>query len=247
MKLIEIFFLILLGFFIHKYTLLSYLHISILYIILFVISIFLNINEILYKSLEKTVDEIYEMAETGDLVYFRWHEVDFKHEIISPFTHIGMIIELDNIKYIIETHLKGDTENIGVYTGGVHIYPLKLRLSKYEGYNFLTKLSTNAKPTNTDIMYFLENIDKYKEIPFKNEYEDFYLQKCLKHNVCNDCFEKSEPEQESLMCSSFIGFCLKELKIVPRDFNYTCLTPNDFKFIKKNNKQIYNNIIKVKK
>jgi hypothetical protein len=247
MKIIEYIFLILFGFFIHKYTMLSYLNIFILYIIFFVISILLNVHDILHKTLEKTVDEIYEIAETGDLVYFRWHEVDFKHEIISPFTHIGMIIEIDNIKYIIETHLEGDTKNIGVYTGGVHVYPLKLRLSKYEGYTFLTKLNVDAKPTHTDIIYFLENINKYKEIPFKNEYKDFYLQQCVKHHVCNDCFEKSEPKQETLMCSEFIGFCLKELKIVPPDFNYVCLTPNDFKFIKKNNKQIYNDIIKVKK
>ena len=218
-----------------------------MYVIISLILLFI-IHKLIHKSIllndliNLNTNDVYELSETGDLIYFRWNEVALGNEMISPFTHIGMIIEINNKKYIIETHAKGDTKNMGVDTGGVHIYPLKMRLNYYEGNTFLVKIKNEYKPTYDNIKYFIEDINDLKAIPFKENYKDFFYKKCIKRRVCDNCFG-NEDITDTLMCSEFVGICLKKLKIVDDTFEYMCLAPYDFQFIKKNNSYIYENII----
>lgn len=194
----------------------------------------------------KPLDEIYDIAETGDLVYFRWKEVVFSHEIISPFTHIGLIVIHPETKekLIVETHLAGDTSHIGIYKGGINIYPLKLRLSTYEGHAFLTKLK--SKPLERDSVKFWNNLKTFKsEIPFHDEYAEYFTKNCLKKRLCKNCFDIDK--KEGMFCSEFIGFALKQLNMVPQTFNHECLAPGDFRYIKNDKGEyLYGDIVKVK-
>jgi hypothetical protein len=200
----------------------------------------------------KSLDEIYNLAENGDLIYFRWTKVSFLHEMISPFTHIGIIIinPETNEKLIVESHLAGDTKHIGNDKGGINTYPLKLRLSTYDGYTFLSKIKIH--PTDTDTLIFWRNLETFKSnIPFNNKYEEYFKKTCIKRRLCEGCFDVEK--RDDMMCSEFVGFALKQLNILPKDFNHECLAPGDFRYINYinyinyNKEKLYGNIIMVKK
>ena len=220
----------------------SIISIILLFFLLQIISSILINKSIVNNTISMCINKIYDLAETGDIIYFRWHTMDIDHEIISPFTHIGMIIVIGNIKYIIETHLAGDTSNIGVLTGGVNLYPLKLRINNYEGYTFLSKLNQINRPTDINVQDFITKIKDYKQnIPFQNDYKGYFINNCLAKRVLS-----IEPEKtQEMFCSEFIGFCLNELNITNNDFNFKCLVPIDFRYIKLNNQLLYRDLIKI--
>lgn len=214
------------------------------FIIIYIIYIILNTLHILYFTQKLNIDNVYNLADTGDLIFFRWKEVSPYHEILSSFTHIGVVIVDNGEKYIVETHLEGDTSNIGVFSGGIHIYPLILRLKNYDGHLFLSKLNINDKP-NINTKLFLKNIEQYKKtIPFHNDYRNYFKKNCIKNRLCKNCF--SIEEKVGMFCSEFIAFCLKELDIVDKDFEHRCIIPVDFRYIKnKNGENLYKNLIKI--
>lgn len=229
----------------------------ILILLLLVCSVILNVLDILYYTKYINLDDAYDSVETGDLICFRWKEVALEHEFISPFTHIGMVIVKTNPitnkleKYIIETHLAGDTSDIGIYKGGINIYPLKLRINKYDGNIFLAKLDKSNRPRIENVNYFLSNTNKYKEsLPFHDDYKGYFKNNCLKKRIstklnCPKCFDIEE--KNGLFCSEFVGFCLKELGILDSDFEHNCLVPGDFRFIKdSNNNILYKELLKIK-
>jgi len=166
--------------------------------------------------------------QTGDLVLFRWHTVDILHDIISPFTHVGMVISLNNKKYILETHLKGDTKHMGNEAGGVHLYDLQKRIEMYEGDNFILKIKDNLiNDTNSQTLY--NNFDLYSKIPFYDNYRGHYKNYCLPKMACDKCF--AYYERKGMFCSEFVGFLLQELKILDKKHPIDCLTPSSFLYL----------------
>lgn len=171
----------------------------------------------------------------GDLILFRWNSVGILHEMLSSFTHVGIVINGE----ILETHLKGDTESV---RGGVHLYNLKDRISKYKGSNYILKAKTPL--TKTQTKFILDNLEEYKKIPFHDEYEKHFKNVCIPKMICKKCFKTHE--KKSMFCSEFVGFILKELGILPVDYNLECLTPQSFLNLKdKNNNKIFGDVFKL--
>ena len=101
-----------------------------------------------------------------------------------------MIFEHQNKKYILETHLKGDTDHMGYYDkGGVNIYELRNRINMYEGYNFFLKLNDNNR-----IFDLHKKIPIYKNISFNDKYKKHFLEYCLPKKyvklVLHQCIRK---------------------------------------------------------
>lgn len=166
--------------------------------------------------------------QTGDLVLFRWHTVDILHDILSPFTHVGMVISLNNKKYILETHLKGDTKHMGHETGGVHLYELQKRIDMYEGDNFILKIKDNLiNDDNFQTLY--NNFSLYSKIPFHDNYTGHFKNYCLPKMACDKCF--AYYKRKGMFCSEFIGFLLQELKILDKKHPIDCLTPSSFLYL----------------
>lgn len=166
--------------------------------------------------------------QTGDLVLFRWHTVDILHDIISPFTHVGIVIILNNKKYILETHLKGDTKHMGNEAGGVHLYELQKRIDMYDGDNFILKIKDNLiNDTNSQTLY--NNFSLYSKIPFHDNYTGHYKNYCLPKMACDKCF--AYYERKGMFCSEFVGFLLQELKILDKKHPIDCLTPSSFLYL----------------
>lgn len=217
----------------------NYVLLFIICVVSYVIYVKINTNSILSNTVSRSRNDIINLADNGDLIYFRWNTVSFLHNIISPFTHIGVVIIKDNKKYIVETHSAGDTYNFGIYTGGVHIYPLNIRLNTYNGDIYLSQLKEKYRPNKIIIDDFVLHILKSKlKIPFYNEYVNYFTSKCLaKRNL-----KLTIKPKVGMFCSEFVGYCLKELKIVNNDFDYNCLAPGDFRYIKNddNTELLYN-------
>lgn len=193
-----------------------------------------------------SLDEIYELADTGDIIYYRWKHIWFGQDLITPFTHTGLVIThpMTKEKFVVETHLAGDTKNIGVYSGGINVYPLKLRLSTYNGTTFLTKLK--VKPNDDDVLLFLKNLSEYKDrIPFYEKYVQYFVRNCLTKRLFNHT--GNIEDKEGMFCSEFVGFSLKELKIIPESVEHGCLTPGDFRYIKnESGEYLYKDLIRIR-
>jgi hypothetical protein len=218
---------------------------NLFYLVFIIILCFILYNYFSYNLWSErlptyTIDNTYESAKTGDLILFRWHSVDIFHEMISPFTHVGMVVELNHQKYILETHSPGDTLHMGYETGGVHLYPLKQRISMYKGSNFLLKLNKNYNISIDENM-----IVQYYSIPFYDKYRQHYTEYCLPKKICNECI--SSKKLESMFCSQFIGFLLQETGILDKNVNIDCLIPNDFITIQNKNGKLYNELYKITK
>lgn len=185
------------------------------FIIIFIILLIIYIYP---KNIEKYKEIDTSYINDGDLILFRWNKVGILHEIISSFTHVGIVIN----NHILETHLKGDTES---YRGGVHLYDLKDRIKNYRGSNYVLKIKTPL--TNIQTKYILNNLEEYKKIPFYDKYENHFKEVCIPKMICKNCF-KENTEKPGMFCSEFVGFILKELGILHKDFNIQCLTPQSF-------------------
>ena len=178
-----------------------------------------------------SLNDAYNNVKTGDVLYFitnRYYNIPiFLKPIIA---HLGMIIEINGEKYVIELHAEGDIKEIGVNkAGGVNIYPFKQRIKAYNvGNVYLAKLSNEKRPPSQYINQFINNIDNYKKnIPFNKNYKRYGIKNCLLHRVCKNCFTLEKTQ--GMFCSEFVAFCLKELNIID---SYKCTLPDEIIFLK---------------
>jgi hypothetical protein len=182
-------------------------------IILILIIIIIKRILLLYKKCNN--DNI----KTGDIVLFRTKNIS---KLIIPFTHIGMIIFIDNKPYILETHSKNDPLNTGVSTEGVNIYNFYDRINTYEGHIYLLKLK---KPLNNiQKNKLITSIDKYKKIKFIKNYKNYYKKYCLINLFKNT--------NKGMICSEFIYYVLNDIGLI-QDSLYKCKIPSDFLKLKK--------------
>lgn len=184
----------------------------IIYIIIIIIIIFnfYNINNIKLIDINKYI-------KTGDIILFKYNKIDFIHKIISPFTHIGIIILYNNKSYILETHTKGDTKYMGFNNEGVNIYNLYDRLHKYNGTTYLLKLKNPL--SNISINKLINNIPKYFKIPYITNYKQYYF---------NNCIMNQSKIYNGMICSEFIYYILQDIIYNNNNLNYKCIKPNDF-------------------
>ncbi len=191
---------------------------------------------------DTSTDDIYTLAKTGDILLFRWNKVDLVHNFISFFTHVGIVVEIDDKKYILETHLKGDTRHMGNPNGGVHLYDFKDRVNMYNGHNFLLPLKTKFK-SRVHNKIIKDNISRYLKLPFFENYKKYYINQCLPRKFCKTCFSQPSPDTNYIYCSQFVGMILKDLDLINKNTDINCISPYDFIFIKNKKEEIYQDII----
>lgn len=203
-------------------------YIIIIIILILIIIKIINFYIININKKYININHIDKYIKTGDIILFRHNKIDFIHELISPFTHIGIIIIINNKSYILETHEKGNTLYMGFNNDGVNIYNLYDRLNKYNGITYLLKL---IKPlSNNNINYLINNIPKYLKIPYINNYKNYYFYNCLLSLNNNN-------NKKGMICSEFISYILQDIFNNNNNNNYKCTSPVDF---------IYNNLYEKK-
>ena len=206
---------------------------TMLILILIKINYFKIINN---HNLNINLNQIDKYIKTGDIILFRYKNIDFIHEIISPFTHIGIIIINNNKSYILETHIKGDTLYMGYNNEGVNIYNLYDRLNKYDGNTYLLKLINPL--SNKQINNLINNIPKYFKIPYIHNYKKYYFDKCI-NILCNQI--ENNKYNNGMICSEFISYVLQDINDdLLKKINYKCVRPVDFLYNELYNNKFYN-------
>jgi len=204
------------------------------FIILFLLLIIKMYNIYTLKRLNTiNVNKLYNECKTGDVIYFRWGTVNVLHELFCKYTHMGMVLEIDDDKYIIENHPKGFAKEIDIDNEGVQIYKLIDRIKIYDGNMYYSKLMTKIDPDKLNMFY--NNIEKYKNIKFTELFGKYILNECVLNKIYkNECKYSDENYK---LCSEFVLFCLYELDIVKHNCN--CVFPSDFIDLTKDDKKIF--------
>jgi hypothetical protein len=208
-------------------------YLIVLVVVIIILKFVYDVNYIKYGLNKISLNCTIQDAKQGDLILFRWHTVDPFHDTISNFTHVGMVIQNGQEKYIIETHQKGDLKDFGLEEGGVQIYSLKSRIKTYAGTVFHLKLK---KPVYKNIN---SKIQEYKKIPFAYKFRNDYLNRCILR-IKNDT-------NGEMFCSHFIGHLLKESGILNKNTDVSCFSPGTFIDLKEDGEKLFENPIYINK
>ena len=211
--------------------------VTILYLIdrLFIDNEMNNTKTMTYQTLEK-------VANTGDLIIFRWNTVDVGFRLFSKYSHVGMIVRKNNKLYLLETHPKEYLES-DIDDSGIHLYSLKKRLKQYDGDYYYSRMNT-VDDNKRDILrdHIISNLQKYKsEIPFDNNFRNIFVL-----NFFYNLIGKKLPEKKSMFCSEFIGNILHRCNIYSHNTNLASLNPGIFLNLKTpNNERLFNDLFHV--
>lgn len=194
-------------------------------------------DKINYTKLEK-------IANTGDIICFRWNCVDVGFRLFSKYSHVGMIVKIPNNNknhlYILETH---PDENPGsnIHKSGVHLYKLKKRLEYYDGDLYYSQLNVNNMEKSKLTNHIINNLKKYKKnIPFDDNFRNIFVL-----NWFYNLLDLELPKRKSMFCSEFIGSILYKTNIYKHNKNLATLNPGTFLDLQKNNEKLYNLLLEI--
>ena len=210
--------------------------VSVMYLIdrLFIDNEMNNTKMMTYNKLEK-------VANTGDIIMFRWNIIDVGFRLFSKYSHVGMIVRKNNKLYLLETHPKEDPES-DIDNSGIHLYSLKKRLKDYDGDYYYSQLNINNEKRNSLTDHIITNLQKYKaEIPFDTNFRNVFVL-----NFFYNLIGKKLPEKKAMFCSEFIGNILHNCNIYSHHTNLASLNPGSFLDLKTpDGKSLFNTLYHV--
>jgi hypothetical protein len=217
---------------IKTYTIVYILVVAILYVLssLYIDTEMISTPKLNYKKL-------LEIADTGDLIIFRWNIIDVGFRLFSKYSHVGMIVKHKNKLYILETHPNENLYSNEKDNSGIHLYSLKPRLLEYEGTYYFTKLKSTCSRQNLK-NHILQNLKKYKkDIPFDNNFRNTFV-----FNYIYNLLNIKVSNRKEMFCSEFIATILENCKIYKHSKNLSSINPGTFLEFTKNNKQLYDSL-----
>lgn len=156
------------------------------------------------------------MPRTGDLVLFRWDGIDAAHELVSAFTHVGIVVMVRGRPCILETHRDGDARHMGIDGGGVRLYPLDLRVCTYPGGAWLLRANRTV-----DERALWRAARDLAGVPYDDDHRAHILRTCL-------LGRPPKVPRDAMFCSEFVGELLVRAGVLPRHVGTSCLTPESF-------------------
>lgn len=188
----------------------------------------INYNEI-------NLDNVVDIADSGDIIITRWYHVDLGIRLFSKFCHVGMVNKDEKGKLtLIELHPK-ETDDDGSTKEGVNVYPFKERIKELDCTCYFLKCTRNFKIN-------LDNLDKYKKVLFDKNYRWNFVKYWMQHQLRWD----SEKNLKEMYCSQLIGFILQDSNILHENFNIHTLSPASFEHLYDNlGKKIYGQTYKI--
>lgn len=217
------------------------------------IELYTKIN---YSSYTINIDDIYDIIETGDVIYFSYTN------FLKPyFSHVGLaIVDDKNNKYILEMN-RNNEDNDKIYLleidgnnkdriyisndSGVSLNSLKARIMTYTAEVpdvdiFISKLRNDKIPSLETTMQFINKISDYKNMyQFNNEFINKVMFDCSRKKLLDMNVNDRKHGENSLICSEFVMMCLRDLGIVQPDIDIYCKTPEDFLTLKDNRNKLY--------
>ncbi len=144
---------------------------------------------------------------TGDIILFQNNNNDI-YNYLSYFTHAGIVIELNNVYYILEIN---PIIKDYIFQNST-IYNLYDRINNYDGIIFYLEL--NDKLDDIHINKFKENINKYLSIEFPYNYMMHVIQHTFNY------FFKSSNDFTYLTCGEYIIYILNDIGLI-KEICYT--------------------------
>lgn len=163
-------------------------------------------------------------VQTGDVVLFRWDGTDAVHDLVSTFSHVGLVILRGGEPWILETHRHGDGPVGSGGGGGVRAYPLRTRVQTYPGAAWILKLNRSrwqVRPEDLDAA-----LPELYEKPYDYDHKS-RLASCFADAVLGLPGRHHKDRQE-MFCSEFVGELLRRVGVLPQEYDTSCLTPESF-------------------
>ena len=163
------------------------------------------------------------MVQSGDLLLFRYRETPLVHDVVSPFSHVGIAIRHPETQElsVLESHNAGDAEKIGVYTGGAHFHPLAARVRSYDGDVWVCRLN---RPASDARVVELLNDAELMSVPFEPKFVQQFL-KCLLFS-----WLVKPNSSKKMYCSQFAVHALQKLGIASAHATKWCASPIDVRY-----------------
>lgn len=161
------------------------------------------------------LDVVARTAQTGDLILFRANEGNVLVRLYTPFTHVGMVVDHGGKTYVLETHRRGDVNPSDIF-GGVKMYDLAERVSRYDGRVFYARLKRPL--TDGQRLAMLDLAYMYRNVPYHEAYVRHYISHCI-------LGISPGKTDETMFCSEFIGILFRHVGMY--DGNTQCLAPLD--------------------
>ena len=183
-----------------------------------------------------TLDDLIYKAKSGDIIYFKSDLYNlntiFGSHLVGPFTHIGMVFVIEDIKYIIELTDSTTLININITTPGIHLTPLEKRFTNYRGKIFLSTLSDFYKIDDNKVKKVTQKITQnfYKNtLQYPDSMRKYYLTHIIKKwfNI-----KIKKYNDNTMICSEFVKYMLRELGVLNKKENHKGILPSDFRILK---------------
>lgn len=180
------------------------------------------------------------IAKTGDIIMYRWEYVDVGFRMFSKFSHVAMVVRKGKKLYLLETHPNENKNSKNKSDNqGIHLYLLKNRIKKYNGQCYLASLNKDIDTKNLT-KYIVNDLDKFKKIPFDNGFRDLYVYNFFANRLGIKLQKKKE-----MFCSEFIGYLLHKYNIYNHNENLASIEPGTFLNFKQKNKKIFSDLLEI--
>jgi hypothetical protein len=178
------------------------------------------------------IDKFLDTCQTGDIIITRWEHVDIGYRLFCKYCHVSMIYKNKlGEKFLIDTHpaeYDEDDTHMEFPRSGVNMYPLKERITNYQGTCYFLKLKIPHKIKNFDF-------NKYKDIPFSTDFRFSFL----KNWFCNKFGIITTKTDNTMYCSELTGYILQDLGILSKKIKINTLSPDSFELLKVGNQNLY--------
>ena len=188
-------------------------------------------------SLEHALTKV----KTGDLVVCRsrYGALDLPVRIVSPVTHIGMVVRDHSGARVVETHAAGDTKQLGVTESGVHAYPLDQRIRTYEGQVYLCQMTSRLNAQQERALR--KALMDLKDVPFESNYRNHFITRCF--------IGRRQPTgqpREAMFCSEYLALAMVHAGLLPPDTITECMSPSSLLDLRVNDYPLFTNLVRVK-
>lgn len=154
-----------------------------------------------------------EESHTGDLVFFKRPDAGLLHRIVSPMTHVAIVVmhPTSGEPWLVETH---DDKAVRGHGAGVHAYPARPRLLEFKGELFVVRIQCPLSAARV-----MRAVDGLRTVPYMSRGMHRYFATCKLLPEVGVC------RPPGMVCSELVLHILNQLGILTTAWH--CATPSD--------------------
>ena len=188
------------------------------------------VNRVKYERCIENLEDI--DLRFGDVILYRSRHASIFHDLFSPFTHAGMMI---NESHILEMNSNDFDlyEDFGERNTGVNVYDFGLRWKYYSGEMYVLRMTRKVDIKKRD--EFLRLIKSKKDMKFHKNIHMEVLKCATQHKI------SKRGDIDTKFCSEFIAYCLNKADIM--NVEYRCKFPSDLRKLEDKDGKVFSDIL----